>query len=74
MATATNNEAVEFINSLRGKFIIGKALYYGINALESIEGIHKEKSDISDMKFLRDELFNFPKEAFENEHASNMQS
>lgn len=72
--TETDNQPVQFLNSLRGRYIMAQALYYAIKALESIEGIHREKSNILDMKFLRDELFNFPKEVFENDRSPNMQS
>ena len=54
--------AGEFASTLRGRYIISKALHYGIQELERVEGVHKEVSDISDMKFLRDNIFNFPVE------------
>mgnify|MGYP003657124065 CR=1 FL=1 len=70
--TETDNQAVQFLNSMRGRYIMAQALYYAIKELESIEGIHKEQSNIVDMKFLRDELFNFPKEVFENDQPPNI--
>ena len=54
--------AGEFLSSIRGRFIIAKALYYGIQELEKVEGVHKEVSDIGDMHYLKDNLFNFPVE------------
>ena len=68
----TTPTPIEFLNSIRGRYIIAQALHYGIKSLESVEGIRQEKSNISDMKFLRDELFNFPKEVFEDGNTNNM--
>jgi len=65
---------IEFLNSMRGRYIVAQALHYGIKSLESVEGVMQEKSNISDMKFLQEELFNFPKEVFENGNTNNMQS
>ena len=59
---------------MRGRYIVAQALHYGIKSLESVEGVMQEKSNISDMKFLQEELFNFPKEVFENGNTNNMQS
>ena len=52
--------AGEFASTMRGRYIIAKALHYGIQELEKVEGAYREISDIGDMKFLRDNLFNFP--------------
>ena len=49
-----------FLSSMRGRYIIAQALHYGINALESVKGAWREVSNINDMKYLRDEIFNFP--------------
>jgi len=51
------NTARDFYNSTRGQYIVGKAFHLAIEALESANGVLKEVSTISDMKFLRDELF-----------------
>jgi hypothetical protein len=45
---------VEFAASPRGKFIQAQALYYGIKALCAVEGVMREESNISDMKYLLD--------------------
>tara|TARA_Y100000310_G_C20314905_1_gene637961 strand:+ start:466 stop:675 length:210 start_codon:yes stop_codon:yes gene_type:complete len=58
-------DASYFLTSMRGRFIIAKALHYGLQELEKVEGIHKEISDIADMNFLKTTLFNFPVEVFE---------
>ncbi len=39
---------------------MAQALHYAIEALDSVEGVQKEVSNIDDMKYIRDELFNFP--------------
>ena len=49
--------ARDFFTSTRGQYIVGQALHIAIEALESVEGVHKEVSNISDMKYIRDELF-----------------
>ena len=55
------NDAIEFLMSGRGKYIMAQALHYGIKSLESVEPeIMQEKSNIEDMKYLRDNLFNYP--------------
>ena len=50
--------AFEFLVSLRGQFIMGQALQVAIEAMESVEPEMRERSNIQDMKFLRDNLFN----------------
>ena len=45
------------VNGLRGHYIISQALYYGIQSLSEVEGIHREKSNISDMQYLREYVF-----------------
>jgi hypothetical protein len=48
----------QFANGLRGKYIISQALCIAIRLLETVPFPHTEISNISDMKFLRDNLFN----------------
>ena len=50
-------ETQEFADSPRGKFIQAQALYYGIKKLCEVEGIMREASNISDMKYLLDVLY-----------------
>ena len=50
-------ETQEFANSPRGKFIQAQALYYGIRKLCEVEGVLREESNISDMKYLLDVLY-----------------
>ena len=49
--------AVAFVNSMRGKYIIGQALHIAIGELEKVEPPHREQSNIDDMIYLRDNLF-----------------
>ena len=54
-------EPIDFLISGRGRLIMAQALYHGIKALESVEPeIMQEKSNIEDMRYLRDNLFNYP--------------
>ena len=64
MITETEN-AVQFLSSLRGKLMMARALHYGIKELSKVESVHREVSDIADMQYLKDELFNFPAEILE---------
>jgi hypothetical protein len=44
---------------------MARALHYGIKELSKVEGVHREVSDIADMQYLMDELFNLPVEILE---------
>ena len=57
--------AIEFLLSMRGRLMMARALHYGIKELSKVEGVHREVSDIADMQYLKDELFNFPVEILE---------
>ena len=60
-----NDNALNFLSSFRGRYIVGQALYYAIQVMESVEPEYmQEKSNISDMRYLKNELFNFPDELF----------
>ena len=50
-------ETQAFANSPRGKFIQAQALYYGMKKLSEVEGVLREVSNISDMKYLLDVLY-----------------
>lgn len=62
-------EAVKFLASTRGRLIMARALHYGIEELSKVEGVHREVSDIADMQYLKDELFNFSTEILEEINA-----
>ncbi len=50
-------KAEEFANSMRGQFILSQALCLAIEELEEVEGPMQEKSNISDMSYLVEEMF-----------------
>ena len=49
--------AIEFLSSVRGQYILSQALCLAIEKLESVDGVHKEVSNINDMKLLLDHVF-----------------
>ena len=49
--------AREFARSMRGQYIISQALTVAIQALEEVDGLNREDSNLSDMKYLRDHVF-----------------
>ena len=53
-------EAFALLDSMRGRYIVSQALHYGIQELEKVPVPYQEVSNLSDMKLLREELFNFP--------------
>ena len=63
--TVELDKAIEFLNSPRGKYIAAQAFYHAIKAMEAVKNPHKEISNISDMRFIRDNLFPYPDEIFE---------
>ena len=63
-STKELDKAIEFAESLRGNYILGQALFYAIKELEKVPSPYREVSYISDMKYIRDELYNFPDELY----------
>tara|TARA_Y100000296_G_C4989268_1_gene164543 strand:+ start:31 stop:360 length:330 start_codon:yes stop_codon:yes gene_type:complete len=54
-------KAYRFSMGLRGRYIIAQALHHAIKLMEHVPSPHTEISDIGDMKYLRDTLYNtFP--------------
>jgi hypothetical protein len=49
--------AVKMVNSPRGEYILGQALWYAIRELSKVESPCKEVSNIADMEFLMENLF-----------------
>ena len=68
MTSAKNlGMAWDFASSVRGKYILSKALHYAIGELEKIDGAHRNdiySDDIIDMKYLREQLYYFPVEPY----------
>ncbi len=63
-STKELHEAIEFAESLRGNYILGQALHYAIKELEKVPVPYREVSNISDMKYIRDNLYMFPEELY----------
>jgi len=54
-------KGLEFLNSMRGRYIVSQALDIAIEYLKSVEPEYMiEVSNISDMEFLRETVFTFP--------------
>ena len=59
-------QAVDFIGSIRGRYILSQALHHAIKVMSAVEPeVRQEKSNIADMEYLRETLFNFPSVLFE---------
>mgnify|MGYP003109842166 CR=1 FL=1 len=50
-------EALQFLGSPRGQYIVGQALAIAVAELEKVEEPLQEKSNINDMKMLGESLF-----------------
>jgi len=57
--------ALEFFNTVRGKYIISKALYLAIEYLESQKEINTNVNLIDEMKYLMDNLFPLCKKLYD---------
>lgn len=56
--TPETEKAFEFSNSMRGQYIISQALCLAIDMMSAVEPEQlKEQSNISDMKYLRDNIY-----------------
>jgi hypothetical protein len=51
------DQVKDFASSIRGQYIISQALCVAIDQMREVEPTHQEVSNISDMEYLRDELF-----------------
>jgi hypothetical protein len=62
----SQEQSLAFLASVRGRYIVSKALYHALKVLEAVQPeILQEKSDMADMQYLREMLFDFPDLAFE---------
>ena len=52
-----HEDAKKFASSIRGQYIVSQALAIAIDQLEEVDPPMQEKSNIADMKFLRNYLF-----------------
>ena len=67
--TTEQEQAMALLDSFRGQYIMAQALHYGIQELEKVPVPYQETSNLNDMKLLRDGLFRFPVEMFDNSNA-----
>ena len=58
--STAKQQAFELLNSMRGRYIISQALHYGIRELDKLPVPYREVSNLNDMQYLREVLFNFP--------------
>jgi len=62
------DQAKDFATSMRGQYILSQALCLAIEKMNEVEPEHmRETSNISDMEYLRDELFPIYKVVQEHE-------
>jgi hypothetical protein len=54
-------EAIDFMGSVRGQYIMGQVLTYGIRAMEAVPEPHRETSNIADARFILDNVFAWAK-------------
>jgi len=52
-----HGEAVEFLQSMRGQYIISQALCIAVKELSKVKEPHTEHSNIADMNYLLETLF-----------------
>ena len=65
--------AGEFQSSMRGKYIVAKALNIAYKKLDEVEGVFKEVSDIADMRYLLENLYTqFPEALLEQERTQEL--
>ena len=53
----TQLEATEFLQSMRGQYIISQALCLAVKEMSKVKEPHTEHSNIADMNYLIDSLF-----------------
>ena len=64
-----HEDAKKFASSVRGQYIISQALSIAIDELEKVDPPMQEKSNIFDMKFLRNYLYHLYVEPFSKDHS-----
>ena len=63
MTEQQQDEAVEFLFSMRGRYIVAQALYHALKVMGEVRPeAMQEKSNMDDMKYLKEALFNLPDE------------
>ena len=68
--TTQQDAAVEFLFSMRGRYIVAQALYHALKVMGDVKPeVYQEKSNMDDMRYLRETLFDFPDAILEQEKA-----
>lgn len=65
--TKIDENAIKFLNSMRGRYIMAQVLSVAIKTMSAVPFPHTEVSNIADMEYIRENVFNFP---FEEIHGS----
>ena len=65
--TSKHEQAIGFLNSMRGRYIMAQALSIAIKTMSAVPSLHTEVSNIADMEYIRENLLDFP---FEEIHGS----
>lgn len=64
-------KALKFANGLRGQYVIAQALHHAIKLMGHVPSPHTERSDMADMEYLREKLYNiFPDTLLEDTSTS----
>jgi hypothetical protein len=63
-------EALKFLGSLRGQYIMGQALYVAAETLKAVPDPYTEHSNIADMEYLMENIFPMFKQLKEAEDES----
>ena len=62
----SQEKALSFLFSVRGRLIMSQALHHALKVMRNVQPeVMQEQSNIADMQYLRDLLFDFPDFAFE---------
>ena len=65
-AENAQGKALEFLFSMRGRYIVSQALYHALKVLGDVQPeVMQEKSNMDDMRYLRETLFDFSDFTFE---------
>lgn len=68
-----HEDAKKFASSIRGQYIVSQALAIAIDQLEEVDPPMQEKSNIADMKFLRNYLYHlYVEPMYSKEEAQKM--
>jgi hypothetical protein len=59
---AKQQGAVDFLSSIRGQLVMKQALDVAIHNMEAVSEERREVSNISDIRYIRDNVFAFPVE------------